>query len=66
MKKKNEERVKELLLELEKIAREEKTFFDIRVQKNYATINNNYWEVSARKAVDFHTLDGGRTWTSLV
>lgn len=66
MTRKNEDRVKELLLELEKIAREEKTFFDIRVQKNYATVNNNYWEVSARKAIDFHTLDRGKTWTSLL
>lgn len=65
MKKNNRQKLQELLIEISKIAKAEKTFYDIRVQEDYLSINNNYWEVPKKKQVCFHSFDAGQTWIDL-
>lgn len=65
MNKKTRKKLQELLIEISKITKAEKTFYDIRVEGDYISINNNYWEVPKRKQVCFHSFDAGQIWTDL-
>lgn len=65
MTKKNKEKLKEILIELTKIAKKEKTTLDIRAEDAYVTVNNNYWEVPKKSRINFHSFDGGQTWTDM-
>lgn len=66
MTKNNENRVKEILIELAKIAKKEKTIMSIYInQDNHISINNDHWDKESG-GFDFFSTDRGKTWTRIV
>lgn len=66
MNKKTENRIKEILVELEAIATKEKCPISIYAKKGYTSANNDYWQQSKRKGFAFWSGDKGATWTDLL
>jgi ssRNA-specific RNase YbeY (16S rRNA maturation enzyme) len=66
MTRKNENRVKELLIELAEIAKKEKTMMSIYIKDDaHISINNDHWDRDSG-GFDFFSTDRGKTWIRIV